>query len=58
MLFIMFYIATYKKASSRKTNKKGNTPAVSSMKQSAAMVADSCSGVEHKHMNSSLVARK
>ncbi|KAI1463219.1 GNS1/SUR4 membrane protein [Daldinia caldariorum] len=56
VLFIMFYIATYKKSSSRKANTKSDKAAVSSMKQSAAKVADSCSGVEH--MNSSIVSRK
>ncbi|KAI2603791.1 GNS1/SUR4 membrane protein [Hypoxylon fragiforme] len=56
VLFILFYISTYRKASSRKANKRGDKASVSSMKQSAAKVADSCSGVEH--MNSSLVSRK
>ncbi|KAK8043679.1 Elongation of fatty acids protein 2 [Apiospora rasikravindrae] len=50
VLFIMFYIATYRKASQRKV--KAGIPQdcksnVSTMKESAHKVADSCSGVTH-----------
>ncbi|KAI5863001.1 GNS1/SUR4 membrane protein [Durotheca rogersii] len=57
VLFVMFYIATYRKAASRVTNKKSHEKvAVSSMKQSAAKVADSCTGAEH--IKRPLVSRK
>lgn len=56
VLFIMFYIATYKKNSRRANKKGGDKASMSSMKQSAVKVADSCSGVEH--INSSIVSRK
>ncbi|CAJ2500198.1 Uu.00g030510.m01.CDS01 [Anthostomella pinea] len=58
VLFIMFYIATYRKASSRRAaNKKmADKPAVVSIKESAVKMADGCSGVQHG--NSNLVARK
>ncbi|KAK6859847.1 hypothetical protein PG990_012849 [Apiospora arundinis] len=50
VLFIMFYIATYRKVSARKI--KAGIPQdtksnVSTMKESAHKVADSCSGVAH-----------
>ncbi|KAI1334058.1 GNS1/SUR4 family-domain-containing protein, partial [Xylariaceae sp. FL0016] len=55
VLFILFYIATYRKAASRKASKKTEKLAVASMKESAVKMADSCSGVQHA--NSNLVAR-
>lgn len=43
----MFYIATYRKAASRKGKAGADKKAVSSMKQSAAKVADSCGPGKH-----------
>jgi fatty acid elongase 3 len=55
VLFIMFYIATYRKAVARKGKGGANKKAgVSSMKQSAAKVADSCGSGKH----STLVTEK
>ncbi|KAI1496101.1 GNS1/SUR4 family-domain-containing protein [Biscogniauxia marginata] len=56
VLFIMFYIATYRKAASRKGAKKVENAAVASMKESAVKVADGCTPMQHA--NSNLVARK
>lgn len=61
VLFISFYIATYKKASKRAAHKKidklSETPAIASMKESAAIIADGCSsGAQHRPNR--LMARK
>ncbi|KAI0021140.1 GNS1/SUR4 family-domain-containing protein [Xylariomycetidae sp. FL0641] len=48
VLFILFYIATYRKAASRKAGEK---TAMASMKKSAEKMAESCSGNEHASSN-------
>ena len=53
VLFVMFYIATYRKVSARKVKAgipKDTKSNVSTMKESAHKVADSCSGVAHSHL--------
>ncbi|KAI0160799.1 GNS1/SUR4 membrane protein [Xylariaceae sp. FL1272] len=57
VLFIMFYIATYRKASKRAAGKKGEKPAISSMKASAVKMADGCSSGA-QHANGKIVSRK
>ncbi|KAI0126633.1 GNS1/SUR4 family protein [Xylariales sp. AK1849] len=55
VLFIMFYIATYRKTYTRKARAGVQKPQMASMKESAIKVADSCSGVKH---GSQLVSEK
>ncbi|KAI1325232.1 GNS1/SUR4 membrane protein [Xylariaceae sp. FL0255] len=61
VLFIMFYIATYKKASERVAAKKrgrnSESTAISSMKESAVKMADGCSSGA-QHGNNAIVARR
>lgn len=60
VLFILFYLATYKKAIKGKAKSGGaldsKVKAVA-MKESAAKVADSCSGVS-SHSNAKRVAKR
>ena len=60
MLFVLFYLATYKKAINRKAKSGGafnNKVKAVAMKESAAKVADSCSGVS-SHSNAKRIAKR